>query len=137
MVRTTERWQLKSNAHKLKLHEWLVRQYFERVKSGDLHGLLDLLSDDCVVHEPFSSSKILSGKIEIEPFFRSVIMANQGVRHDIKIEKEKQLRDKNSMVADIIFHKENEIKGKFTFEFHESIKGKFVGIKTLKIEFVD
>jgi ketosteroid isomerase-like protein len=114
-----------------------VREYFNRVRSGDLHGLLDLFSDDCVVHEPFSSSKFLTGKIEIEPFFRSAIMANQGVQYEIKIEKERHKTVGNSMVAVVFFRKENEIKGKFTFEFEDVIGAKFARIRTLIIEFVD
>jgi ketosteroid isomerase-like protein len=118
-------------------HEWLVRQYFNRVRSGDLHGLLDLFSDNCVIHEPFSCSKFLTGKIEIEPFFRSAIMANQGVQYEIKIEKERRKTVGNSMVAVVVFRKENEIKGKFTFDFKDVGEGEVEGIKSLKIEFIE
>jgi len=93
------------------------------VGAGDLHGLLDLFSDDCVVYEPFSTSKYLTGKIEIEPFLRSAIMANQAVHHEIKIEKERRKTDRNSVVAVVVFHKENEIKCKCTFEFEDVSEG--------------
>ena len=128
---------MKYDTHLEKSHEWLIRQYFKIVGAGDLHGLLDLFSDDCVVYEPFSTSKYLTGKIEIEPFLRSAIMANQAVHHEIKIEKERRKTDRNSVVAVVVFHKENEIKGKFTFEFEDVSEGEFGRIKTLKIEFVD
>jgi ketosteroid isomerase-like protein len=128
---------LKYDSHDEISHEWLVRQYFNRVRSGDLHGLLDLFSDNCVIHEPFSSSKFLTGKIEIEPFFRSAIMANQGVQYEIKIEKERRKTVGNSMVAVVVFRKENEIKGKFTFDFKDVGEGEVEGIKRLKIEFIE
>jgi hypothetical protein len=98
---------------------------------------LDLFSGDCVIHEPFSTSKYLTGKIEIEPFLRSAIMANQAVQYEIKIEKERRKTDRNKMVAVVVFHKENEIKAKFIFEFEDVSEGKFGRIKNLKIEFVD
>lgn len=128
---------MKYDTHLEKSHEWLIRQYFKRVAAGDLPGLLDLFSDDCVIHEPFSTSKYLTGKIEIEPFLRSAIMANQEVQYEIKIEKERHKTDRNSVVAVIVFHKENEIKAKFTFEFVDVSEGEFGRIKILKIEFVD
>ena len=120
-----------------KSHEWLIRQYFKRVRTGELHGLLDLISDDCVIHEPFSTSKHLTGKIEIEPFLRSAIMANQAVQYEIKIERERPKTERNIDVAVVVFHKENEIKAKFTFEFEDVSEVEFGRIKTLKIEFVD
>jgi ketosteroid isomerase-like protein len=120
-----------------KSHGWLIRQYFKRVTAGDLHGLLNLFSDDCVIHEPFSTSKYLTGKIEIEPFLRSAIMANQEVQYEIKIEIERRKTDRNMMVAVVVFHKEYEIKAKFTFEFEDVGEGEVGRIKTLKIEFVD
>jgi ketosteroid isomerase-like protein len=128
---------LKYDTHLEKSHEWLIRQYFKRVAAGDLHGLLDLFSDDCVIHEPFSTSKYLTGKIEIVPFLRSAIMANQQVQYEIKIEKERRKTDRNSVVAVVIFHKENEIKAKFTFEFVDVSEEEFGRIRILKIEFVD
>ena len=120
-----------------KSHEWLIRQYFKRVRTGELHGLLDLISDDCVIHEPFSTSKYLTGKIEIEPFLRSAIMANQAVQYEIKIERERPKTERNIVVAVVVFHKENEIKAKFTFEFEDVSEVELGRIKTLKIEFVD
>ena len=120
-----------------KSHEWVIRQYFKRVRTGELHGLLDLISDDCIIHEPFSTSKHLTGKIEIEPFLRSAIMANQAVQYEIKIERERPKTERNIVVAVVVFHKENEIKAKFTFEFEDVSEVELGRIKTLKIEFVD
>lgn len=128
---------MKYESHDEISHEWVVRQYFNRVKSGDLHGVLDLFSDDCVIYEPFSSSKFLTGKIEIEPFFRSAIMANQGVQYEIKIEKERHNTVGNSMVAVVVFRKDNEIKGKFTFDFKDVGEGEVESIRSLKIEFIE
>jgi hypothetical protein len=128
---------LKYDTNLEKSHEWLIRQYFKRVRTGELHGLLDLISDDCVIHEPFSTSKYLTGKIEIEPFLRSAIMANQAVQCEIKIERERPKTERNIVVAVVVFHKENEIKAKFTFEFEDVSEVEFGRIKTLKIEFVD
>ena len=41
------------------------------------------------------------------------------------------------MVAVVVFHKENEIRTKFAFEFVNVIEEDFGRIKTLKIESVD
>ena len=66
-----------------------VQKYFNRIKNRDIEGLLDLFCDDPVIEEPFSKSKILLGKSEIEPFLKSVIMANEGLKYEINIERQK------------------------------------------------
>lgn len=116
----------------------LVQEYFKRIKSRDLHGLLNLFSDDAVIHEPFSKLKYISGKSEIESFFRTVIMANEGVRYEIRIEKESHKTHKNSVTALVIFRKENAIRARFMFGFKDANEPKLkCRIKTLNIEFID
>jgi len=116
----------------------LVQEYFKRIKSRDLRGLLNLFSDDAVIHEPFSKLKYISGKSEIESFFRTVIMANEGVQYEIRIEKERDKMHKNSVAALVIFRKENAVKARFTFGFVDANVPKLKSrIKTLNIEFID
>ena len=94
-------------------------------------------SDDSVVYEPFSKSKRLFGKAEIEPFLRSVIMANEGVQYESKILQQKN-NSKDNLVALVTFRKENEIRARLTFAFESSDHFKFIRrIKSLLIEFID
>jgi len=120
-----------------KENEVMVQEYFKRIKSGDVQGLLELFSDDSVVYEPFSKSKRLFGKAEIEPFLRSVIMANEGVQYELKIVQQKN-NSKDNLVALVTFRKENEIRARLTFAFESSDHFKFIRtIKSLLIEFID
>ena len=122
-------------ATNLKSHEWIVEEYFKRIRAGDLTGILDLFSYDCVVYEPFSNSKILTGKTEIQSFLRINIMAVQDMNYEIKLDKESQKEDKKQVVAIVSFLKEHELKGKFSFHF-EDLVGKSSRIKALRIEFL-
>jgi hypothetical protein len=118
-------------------NEIITHQYFKRIKSGDVQGLLELFSDDSIIYEPFSRSKHLVGKSEIEPFLKSVIMANEGVQYELKIVEQKN-KSKNNVVALVIFRKENELRSRFTFGFENSDDFKILRrIKSLIIEFID
>jgi hypothetical protein len=120
-----------------KSEEFVVRDYFRRIRSGDVQGTLNLFSDNAVVHEPFSKSKYLSGKSEIEPFLNSVVMANQGLDYGLKIEKDNQ-GDNTALIADVIFRKENTIRCRITFELENTKADKSVRtIKLMVIEFID
>lgn len=120
-----------------KENEVMVQEYFKRIKSGDVQGLLELFSDDSVVYEPFSKSKRLFGKAEIEPFLRSVIMANEGVQYELKIVQQMN-KQENNVVAIVVFRKENELRCRFTFGFEDSDDFKLIRrIKSLKIDFTD
>lgn len=117
--------------------EFVVREYFRRIRSGDVQGTLSLFSDNAVVYEPFSKSKYLSGKSEIEPFLKSVAMANQGLEYSLKIEKDSQ-GDNTVMIADVIFGKENTIKCMITFQLENTRADKSVRtIKLMDIQFID
>lgn len=129
---------LKYDVQECEICELLIQEYFKGIKSRDLYGLLNLFSEDAVIHEPFSKSKHISGKSEIESFFRTVIMANEGVQQEVKIEKERYERHKNSVTALVIFRKENAVKARFTFGFEDPNEPELKSrIKTLNIEFID
>lgn len=118
-------------------NEIIVKEYFSRIKSRDLEGLLDLFSDDAVVHEPFSRAKKLSGKTEIRSFLKSVIMANEGLQYEINIER-KKANPADDFVAFVIFRKGHVINSRFTFSFNDADRTNANGkIKSLIIEFVD
>lgn len=118
-------------------NEIIVKEYFSRIRSRDIDGLLELFSDDAVIHEPFSRARRLFGKTEIKPFLKSVIMANEGLQYEIKIERQKA-NPVDNFVAFVIFRKGNTINSRFTFSFDDpdrtSTNGK---IKSLLIEFLD
>ena len=118
-------------------NEIIVKEYFSRIKSRDIEGILELFSDDAVIHEPFSRARRLFGKTEIKPFLKSVIMANEGLQYEINIERQKN-NHTNNFVALVIFRKGHEINSRFTFSFDNSGKSNIYGkIKSLLIEFID
>jgi len=115
----------------------VVKEYFNLIKSRDIEGVLELFSDDAVIHEPFSRARRLFGKTEIKPFLKSVIMANEGLRYEINIERQKN-NHTNNLVVLVIFRKGHEINSRFTFSFDNSGKSTLYGkIKSLLIEFID
>ena len=115
----------------------VVREYFRRIRSGDVQGTLSLFSDNAVVREPFSKSKYLSGKSEIESFLNSVVMANQGLDYDLKIEKDNQ-GDNTAVIADVIFRKEGSIRCRIIFQLDHIRPDKSVRtIKLMDIQFID
>jgi hypothetical protein len=113
-----------------KHNEIIVQRYFSRIKAGDIGGLLSLFSDDSIIQEPFSRSKVLLGKSKIESFLKSVVMANEGLDYEISIEKQESNYNDN-LVAFVMFRKEHTINSKFTFGFENN------KIKSLTIEFID
>ena len=118
-------------------NEIIMKGYFRRIKSRDVEGILELFSDDAVIHEPFSRARRLFGKTEIKPFLKSVIMANEGLQYEINIERQKN-NHTNNFVALVIFRKGHEINSRFTFSFDNSGKSTLYGkIKSLLIEFID
>lgn len=117
-------------------NEIIVKEYFNRIKSKDLEGLLELFSDDAVIYEPFSKAKCLLGKNEIKSFLKSVIMANDGLQYEINIEG-RQDNHVNNLVANVIFRRGHAINSRFTFSVENTrdydLHGK---IKSLLIEFI-
>jgi hypothetical protein len=114
-----------------------VKEYFSRIKSGDIDGLLDLFSEDAVIHEPFSRARSLFGKSEIKSFLQSVIMANEGLQYEIDIER-KKTNQMDTYVVRVIFRKGHAINSRFTFTFEDTTKFNTSGkIKSLLIEFLD
>ena len=80
-------------------------------------GLLSLFSNDSMIYEPFSKSTCLVGKSEIEPFLRTVIMANKGMQYDLDIKEPGQSADGNLLLVLVRFSKGGSTIGKFRFEF--------------------
>ena len=111
--------------------------YFQKIKAGDVRGLLNFFTDDSVVYEPFSKSKCLVGKLEIEFFLKTVVMANEGMQYEIKIESEEHDEDKDEIVALVTFQKGDSIRGKFTFEIERLSELNESRIRTLRIEFIN
>lgn len=115
----------------------MIREYFSRIKSRDLEGLLDLFSDDAVIHEPFSITRTLYGKTEIMSFLKNVIMVNEGIQYEINIVRH-EAKHTNNFVALVIFRKGYAINSRFTFCFENADGSNTNGkIKSLLIEFLD
>ncbi|HEX9320114.1 MAG TPA: nuclear transport factor 2 family protein [Nitrososphaeraceae archaeon] len=115
----------------------LILNYFQRIKAGDVRGLLNLFTDDSVVYEPFSKSKCLVSKLEIESFLKTVVMANEGMEYKIRIESEEQSGNTNKVVTLVTFQKGDAIRSRFTFEIERADELIGSKIKTLRIEFID
>jgi ketosteroid isomerase-like protein len=115
----------------------LILNYFQRIKAGDVNGLLNLFTEDSIVYEPFSKSKCLVGKLEIESFLKTVVMANEGMQYEIRIESEEQSRNKNKVVTLVTFQKGDSIRSRITFEVEHTDEPNGLRINTLRIEFID
>jgi hypothetical protein len=98
---------------------------------------MNLFSEDSVIYEPFSKSKCLIGKSEIEPFLRTVIMANKGMQYELEIEKSGLSTDENMVIVLVRFNKVGSIASKFRFEFQPKDESNSLKIKTMHIEFID
>lgn len=82
---------MKSHIEKDDQH--IVLKYFRLIDEKDLPGLLNLFTEDCTIYEPFSrgllsnegkTKKPLKGRNEIESFFHVVMMASDGLQHEIE-----------------------------------------------------
>jgi hypothetical protein len=102
--------------------------------------------DDAIVHEPFSKSEDgdgrLQGKNAIESFLTVAMMASEGLREEIEIEKPKLRRGNNmsEVIAYVTFERGGKLQAKFTFEIsseenYNSLQ-KQKKIKSLDIQFV-
>lgn len=82
---------MKSHIEKDDQH--IVLKYFRLIDEKDLPGILNLFTEDCTIYEPFSrdllsnegkTKKPLKGRNEIESFFHVVMMASDGLKHEIE-----------------------------------------------------
>ncbi len=118
--------------------ENIVQEYFRLIKAKDMYRLLDLFTDDAVIDEPFSKSEDgkggLQGKNAIEPFLNVTMMANDGLREEIEIEKSKPRSDNgiNQVTAYVTFERGGKVKARFTFVL--SSEGNYNSQKQKKIE---
>jgi hypothetical protein len=113
----------------------IVSKYFKKVQTGDLKGLLNLFSDDSIIFEPFSKAKFLSGRLEIEPFLETVLLANKGMQNEIIIEREQNIDD-DIIVALVTFHKGGSVTARYTFQLNYNGQERETTIKSLNIEFL-
>lgn len=81
------------NSHYEKDDQNIVLKYLHLIDEKDMPGLLNLFTEDCMIYEPFSrgplsnegkGKKPLKGRNEIESFFHIVMMASDGLKHDIE-----------------------------------------------------
>ena len=143
----------------LRSDEDIVFEYFRLIKNKDIIGLLDLFVDDAVVYEPFSKSDIqgktmgLRGKRAIEPFLGVAVMANEGLRGNVTIDKSDKKTDgsenrSNQICAIVTFERGERITARFTFELispvnnnsdddNMKINQKEKKIKSLRIQFTN
>lgn len=89
---------MKSTDNSIRFHNerddrHIVLKYFCLIDKKDMPSLLDLFTEDCTIYEPFSrdflsdegkGKKPLKGRNEIESFFHVVMMASDGLKHEIE-----------------------------------------------------
>lgn len=144
----------------LRSDEDIVFEYFRLIKNKDITGLLDLFVDDAVVYEPFSKSDDIQGKTmglrgkrAIEPFLGVAVMANEGLRGNVAIDKSDKKTDgsenrPNQICAIVTFERGDRITARFTFELispvnnnndddNMKINQKEKKIKSLRIQFIN
>jgi Nuclear transport factor 2 (NTF2) domain len=101
------------NSHCEKDDQLIVLNYFRLIDEKDMSCLLNLFTEDCMIYEPFSrgllsdegkGKKPLKGRNEIESFFHVVMMASDGLKHEIEFvcppfEKNRQMGDSVSSTS--------------------------------------
>jgi hypothetical protein len=106
----------------------IVCEYFRLIKNKDINRLLDLFADDATIYEPFS--KIyggLQGRSAIKAFLEVALMASDGLRYEIRFEKQHGKPDSsnkynnnsnndNQVSALVTFERGGRLKARFTFE---------------------
>lgn len=93
-----ERSENRTNSHFESDDRDIILRYFRMIEEKDMHNLLNLFTEDCRIYEPFSkghvssdngvSDKPLKGISEIESFLHIVMMACDGLEHEITFESE-------------------------------------------------
>ncbi len=130
----------------------IVCEYFRLIKNKDINRLLDLFADDATIYEPFS--KIhggLQGRSAIKAFLEVALMASDGLRHEIRFEKQHEKPDSsnkynnnsnndNQVSALVTFERGGRLKARFTFELsseenYNSQKQK--KIQSIHIQFIE
>jgi ketosteroid isomerase-like protein len=99
-------------------NESIVYEYFRLIKNKDIYGVLDLFADDAIIYEPFSNvDEGLKGKASIRPFLDVVMMASNGLQHEIEFVKAQCLnKEENQAVALVTFERGGKTQARYTFE---------------------
>jgi SnoaL-like domain len=126
-------------------NEDIVREYFRGLKNKDIDRLLDLFTEDAIIHEPFSKldrgRTVLRGKSTIVSFLKVAMMASDGLKYEIKFEKPEPRQDShsNQVICYVTFERGGKARARFTFELgseqnHNAHREK--KILALRIEFI-
>jgi ketosteroid isomerase-like protein len=122
------------------LGEDIVYEYFRLIKNKDINRLLDLFSDDAVIHEPFSNIHGgLKGKSASKPFFEVAMMANDGLQHRIEFERQESIDDVDRVTTLVTFERVGRVQARFTFGLVSqdyNLRDIQKKIQTLCIEFI-
>lgn len=125
------------------INENTVYEYFKLIKDKDINRLLDLFTDDAIVFEPFSNIHGgLKGKKTIKPFLEVVVMANDGLQHEIEFEQQQQgsTDNKDQVEALVTFERGRRVRARFTFELVPAREGydslNLKKIQSLQIQFI-
>jgi hypothetical protein len=108
----------------------IVYEYFRLIKDKNINRLLDFFADDATIYESFSKIHGLQGKTAIKAFLEVALMANDGLQHEIRFEKQHENlgnsdkynnynHNANQVTALVTFTRGGSLKAKFTFELSE------------------
>ncbi|WP_226987159.1 hypothetical protein [Candidatus Nitrososphaera evergladensis] len=125
----------KSNVKGSDGREGIVYRFFKLIEDKDIDGLLDLFDCDATVYEPFSKTQGLHGRSLIEPFLKVAMMANNNMRHKIKIPDSGKSHLDGQLTALVTFELGDRAKARFIFDL-EPDEQKAWKIKTLHINFL-
>ena len=123
--------------------ERIVYEYFRLITKKDVNALSNLFADDAIVYEPFSNiDGGLKGGDSIKHFLSVVLMANDGMRHEIEFVKASDNKEEDKTVALVTFEKGEKVQARYVFELtskHEQYGYTDEGkkIRTLHIEFMN
>jgi hypothetical protein len=113
----------------------LVFECFKLASQKKIEEMLELLTDDVIIYEPFSKKEDgLRGKPAVRSFLNMMTLASDDSLHyDISIEEDRN----DKIVTLVVFEKGDKITAKFTFEMTPSKEKDKKKIRVVRVEFLD
>jgi hypothetical protein len=113
----------------------LVFECFKLASEKKIEEMLELLTDDVIISEPFSKKEDgLRGKPAVRSFLNMMTLASDDILHyDISIEEDSN----DKIVTLVVFEKGDRITAKFTFEMTHSKEKDRKKIRVVRVEFLE
>jgi SUMO ligase MMS21 Smc5/6 complex component len=120
---------------RMNTNQKLVFECFKLASQNKIEELLELLSDDVIIYEPFSKKEEgLYGKPAVRSYLNMMTLASDdSLRYDISIEEDSN----DKIVARVVFEKGDKLTAKFAFEMTPSKNNRNKKIRVVRVEFLD